>query len=109
MLGFILFKSGKKTVDQEVLDEFDDLLENIVYAKIWESISKKEKEILALVSIGKNTNQEIMKNLNIASNSLSVYKKRLELMGLIDTKERGVLKMILPRFANFIKFNIDIE
>ena len=109
LLGFILYKSGKKTVDQAVLDEFDELLENRVYAKIWESVTKKEKDILVLVSIGKNTNQEIIKNLNIASNSLSVYKKRLELMGLIDVKERGVLKMTLPRFADFVKFNIDVE
>lgn len=109
LLGYILFKQGKKHVDQNVLDEFDDLLENRVYSKIWESISNKEKDIMKLVAIGKNTNQEIIKNLSMSSNSLAVYKKKLETMGLIDNKERGILKMKLPRFSNFIKYMSDYD
>ncbi len=109
LLEYILFKNEKTEADQEILDEFDDYLENRVYAKIWESISKREKEILNLVSIGKNTNQEVIKALDITSNSLSVYKKKLELIGILDNKERGVLKIKLPRFSNFIKYTTEFD
>lgn len=109
LLGYILFKNNKTEADQSVIDEFDDLLENRVYAKIWDSLSIKEKDILELVSIGKDTNKEIMKELSMNSNSLSVYKKRLELKGILDNKDRGILKMKLPRFYEFVKFNKDVE
>ncbi|MBR6071288.1 MAG: ArsR family transcriptional regulator [Acholeplasmatales bacterium] len=109
LLGYILFKNNKKEVDQKVYDEFDELLENRVYAKIWKSITNKEKEILKLVSLNKNTNQEILSELNMSQGTLSVYKKRLEKMGIIDTKDRGIIAMKLPRFSEFIRFNIEIE
>ena len=39
--------------------------------------------------------------------SLSVYKKRLSNKGIIDISSRGVLKMKLPRFENFVLFNFE--
>ena len=59
--------------------------------------------------LNKNTNQDIIKELNMSQGSLSVYKKNLERMGIIDTQTRGIMVMRLPRFSEFIKFNIELE
>ena len=53
--------------------------------------------------------EKIFEYLNMSQGSLSVYKKNLERMGIIDTQTRGIMVMRLPRFSEFIKFNIELE
>ena len=53
--------------------------------------------------------EKIFEYLNMSQGSLSVYKKNLERMGIIDTQTRGIMVMRLPRFSDFIKFNIELE
>ena len=70
-------------------------------------ITKNYEKILEYLN--KNTNQDIIKELNMSQGALSVYKKNLERMGIIDTQTRGIMVMRLPRFSEFIKFNIELE
>lgn len=66
------------------------------------------KKIRKNVGITKNY-EKIFEYLNMSQGSLSVYKKNLERMGIIDTQTRGIIVMRLPRFSEFIKFNIELE
>lgn len=104
LLGYFLFESGKKEVDEEILHKLDVQLEEKSYAKIYSELSRKEKEILITIAEEKKNNQEIMKALNMKNNSLSTYKTSLSRKGIIDISERGTASFALPRFKEFILF-----
>ena len=105
LLGYILFEQKKKSVDKAILNEFDLALDEKSYSKIYSELSIREKEIILAVANGLKTNQEIMSNLNIKSNSLSVYKNLLTKKGIIDTSKRARFEFALPRFKEFVLFH----
>ena len=105
LLGYILYENNTTKVNDNILDQFDSYLETRVYFKIWQSLSENEKDILKLVARGKTSNTDIMSSLDMASNALAVYKKRLANKGIVDTNTRATLSFKLPRFSEFIKFN----
>lgn len=104
LLGYILFNQKKKKVDDKVLREFDLMLDEKSYSKIYSELSNKEKEIITVVADGAFTNEEVMNALGIKSNALAVYKQQLFKKGIIDKSERGNMVFSLPRFKEFILF-----
>lgn len=112
VMGFLYWKNitsknGKPDVDS-LLSEYDDLLENYVYEKIWTELSPKEKDIIAVLSKNEITKVEDIRNeLSLTSGNMSVYRDRLNKKGLIDTSRFGYLSLKLPRFGEVIGLWID--
>ena len=104
LIGYILFKDNKKKVDNDVIKQFDLLLDENSYSKIYAELSTKEKEIVLLIANDIAENQEIMKKLDIKSNYLATYKNILSKKGIIDVSDRKRISFILPRFKEFITF-----
>lgn len=103
ILGSILYRQEKKEIDDEVLIEFDRILEDINYGKLWSELSMKEKEFL----YGFNSNKEnraidIISRSSFKQNCFSKYRERLLRKGIIETKTYGYLNFTLPRFFEFI-------
>ena len=102
-LGYLLVKYRKKEIDDLILGKLDYYLEEGVYAKLWEGLSKKEKDILTLLAKNKTlTNQELLDSKILTPQTIAFYKKSLALKGIIDASTRGVIAMALPRFDAFI-------
>ena len=103
----MLFYDMKK-IDDKFLLMFDQLISQYVYDKIWDSLPCSERKIL---SIFKNktriTNKQILKETKMSINQLSVYKDRLFKRGLIDTSQRGIIKILPPRFNLYASKRID--
>lgn len=108
LLGYIMFEQQKKEIDSDVLKEFDLILDEKSYSKIWSELTQKEREIVTVIAYDKTTNQEIMDTLNIKSNSLAVYKGSLKKKGIINTQDRGVASFALPRFKEFVLFIVNL-
>lgn len=108
LLGNLLFKNNSTSINKKILNEYDVLLEDNVYGKIWSSLSEKEKDILKEM-VDKNDVKDIIKDLNITNSALQVYKKRLSKQGLIDIKTRGKITFSLPRFKEFVNFQIELD
>lgn len=104
LLGYILFESNKKKLDNQVLREFDLSLEEKSYSKIYSELSKKEKEIIHLVANDITSNQDLIKKLNIQNNYLATYKQILYKKGILDISKRGEVSFILPRFKELVLF-----
>lgn len=103
LLGNLLFKNNTTKINKKILSDYDLLLEDNVYAKIWSFLSKKEKEIcFAICKTSKVA--LIISYANITNSSLQVYKKRMEKQGIIDTSSRGSISFTLPRFKEFVEF-----
>ena len=109
VLGYLYWK---KNVDEkgsgrleDLLAEYDELLEEYVYEKIWSELSSKEKEILAQIPAdGSIRIAEIRQRLSMPSNAMSVYRERLKRKGVVDASEHGKLAFSLPRFGEIIRF-----
>lgn len=107
LLGNILFLNNKTTIDDFVIQKFDEAIQSSAYKIIYNELSQKEKEILKK-SIEDNSNEFIINNCNMSKSQLSDYKKRLFLKGIIlDNRNSIIFK--LPRFKEFIEFIKEYE
>lgn len=105
VLGYLCWNKGKHW--NEVLDEYQQKLEEYVYEKIWSELSSLDKEVLiAMIESDDNKVASIRKGVNMLPNQFSVYRDRLLKKGVIYSPEYGRLDFSLPRFERFIKFNI---
>ena len=102
-LGYIMFESGKKEVDDAVLESFDRYLRDYVYEKIYYDLPTTEKKIVnALASSKTGGIAEIMQELNIPRESMSQYRDKLLKKGIIAKAGWGVIDFALPRFREYV-------
>ncbi|MCR5179503.1 MAG: ATP-binding protein [Lachnospiraceae bacterium] len=112
VLGYLYwqeFVENKREGDpDELLPQFDDMLENFVYEKLWYELSPKEQDIIAYVA---GTDEagviDVRQALGLSSGSMSVYRDRLKRKGLIDTSRYGKVSLMLPRFGEIISAWVD--
>lgn len=98
LIGSLVFKNG---TNSNILDEYDMKLIKNSYLLTWEKLTKKEKEFLTIMCETKSQ-KEIAQKLNMSNGNLQTYKTRLIEKGLIESKERGKVDFVLPRFKNFV-------
>ena len=104
VLGFLRAKYGEKRTLEEILPEFDQYLEEYVYEKIWSELSPKDRCVMtALAQTGKARVKDIRERIQMSSNEMSTYRKRLSQKGLIDISQYGMMEIILPRLAEIIR------
>lgn len=104
VLGNILYENKKTKIDTNVIDQFDEILFQRAYNIIYSELSEKEKIIINSSLCG-NTNENIISKANITKSQLSAYKNRLVLKGILK-KNREKIEFQLPRFKDFLRFNL---
>lgn len=104
VLGYLYWENREtKTID-DILPEYDQYLEEYVYAKIWSELSELDKKILTELSKNEAGRvKDLREGLKMKSELFSVYRDRLKRKGVIDTREYGKVTFTLPRFAEFVK------
>ena len=81
-----------------VLEEYDELLDDFVYKKIWSSLTQKEREIIKTVSEDEVKTGDICKRASINNSTLSRYRETLIRRGIIVAEKYGYISLALPRF-----------
>ena len=107
-LGYLCYKTSSDW--KEVIPEFDIMLEDYSYEKIWSELSANDRKIMGVISnmsIGKV--EEIRNVLSMSSNEFTVYRKRLIKKGILKSDGYGKLEIQLPRFAEFVNRNYDVS
>jgi len=108
LLGYLCFRNGKSY--KEILSEYDSLLSEYVYDKIWSELSEKDRMVISGIAKAKTSkNKDIREQIGMDSNTFTVYRERLAKKGLIDTKEYGNIKLTLPRFKEFSRRKMLVE
>lgn len=104
VLGYLLKKKGKSDLDPEIIDEMDYYLEEGVYSKIAEELTKKEKDIIVYFN-GKDaiSNRELIQSGIITKDMISNYKRSLARKGIISISEKGILRLALPRLDVYLQ------
>lgn len=104
ILGSILYENEKKDIDNHILDQFDILLAEINYDKLWEDLSATEKKFLfGLYQQKENKASIVIKNSGIDQTYYSIYRKRLVRRGVLTSSTYGYLSFALPRLYLYIK------
>ena len=112
VLGYLYWQNisekGKKMDVDDLLDEYDNILEDYVYEKVWSELSDKEKDIIGCVA-RKDPSKvaDIRDALSISSGNMSVYRDRLAKKGIIDVSKYGYISLSLPRFGEIISVWLD--
>lgn len=107
LLGNLLYLENKKDLDEQIIQKFDELIQERAYRIIYNELSKKEQEILQ-ASIVDNSNNNIIEKCNISKSQLSSYKNKLVLKGILE-EDRNSIVFKLPRFKEFISFTTEYE
>lgn len=102
-LGMLYFEYGDTLTDGEILSKMEDMLDDFVYAKIWSTLSGREKEIMKVMTDEQIKVKTICDKLGITSSSFSQYRERLIKKGLLVPSGHGFLELTLPRFAEVIQ------
>ncbi len=102
VLGYIMW--DKDCSLEEAIPAFDERMAGYCYEKVWEDLSEKEKEIITLLSLkGEMKAKDIISQTGSNSKVYSVQRDRLIKKGIADGHEFGTLKLLLPRFEEFVK------
>ena len=101
VLGYLRYKRNKPIT--MLIPEFDEIMEEYSYEKIWSELSKRDKDVVKLLAKnGKMKVQGIIKELGMTSGSFSTYRRRLGKGGIISVEEYGYCELCLPRFGDIV-------
>jgi len=102
--GKYMWETGEKTITKTVFALVDEALEVKVYDKIWSELREKEKWYLTfIVKRDVMTATELLEETKTSHSEWSEPRKRLIEKGIIDGSERGIIKLRLPRFKEFVE------
>lgn len=92
--------------EQKRLQLIQQYLDEYAYEKIWSELSHKDKEVLHAIVCSKSGRvKDIRNQLNLESNELSPYRRRLIRKGIISGEEYGYMHLLLPYFDQYILAN----
>lgn len=102
-LGYVYWQKGQPDSIEDVLVDYEALLADASYSKIWSECSPKDQEILLAVAKTESKEvSEIRKQCNVSINYFGVYRSRLMKRGILVSPARGQIQFALPRFKEFI-------
>lgn len=104
-LGYLIHQSEEKKLTDSILLEFDRVMYDYVYDKIFSELTQIEKNIvLSMKSNDPIPVSTICQNTELSINKFSVYRDRLIKKGVLFTPSYGYLEFALPRFNEFLMF-----
>ena len=103
VLGYLTFRSETQNY-KDVLSEYRQYLDDFVYEKLWSELSDMDKKVArGIAESGSGNSADVREALDINSNTLSQYRRRLIKKGLVSGEERGKFQFTLPLFEEFVK------
>ena len=100
VLGYLTFENGGNY--KEILDKYEQYLEEFVYDKIWSELSNKDRIVTKGIAKSKDgKTKNIRQILDMSQNEFNPYRKRLLKKGIIMADTRGSVKFTLPLFDKY--------
>lgn len=86
-----------------MLEDFKRNLYEMVYVKIWEEMSDKDRALAYAIATSKDgTAKDVRNKLGWKTNEISPYKDRLAKKGIIINREFGHFEFALPYFKGYV-------
>lgn len=100
----MLYFEYRETLDMDsILSKLDDMLDDFVYKKIWDSMSEQDRNVVRCISYDSKKVKDICEALSMSSSTFSKYRDRLLKRGILCSPQHGIVTLALPRFANVIE------
>ena len=110
VLGYILYESNKKMLDEITIKEFDRYLREYVYEKIYFDLPTVERKIInSLAKSEDGTIAGVMVDLDLNKENISQYRDKLLKKGLLVKNGWGKLAFSLPRFKEYVLLQLEFE
>ena len=101
LLGYLAWNNGGNYPG--VLDEYKQYLYEYVYNKLWSELSPKDRRVLrGIVEAEDYSIHAIKEKLQMSDNEWNPYRQRLIRKGIVDGSQRGILRLTLPLFDQFV-------
>ena len=105
-LGSIYWENKDAPDEKEICAEYDSLLEEFVYRKIWDGLSDNDRKIVLAINDSETKVGNVCEACGITNEVFSKYRERLIIKQIIEAPKHGYVKLKLPRFniicKNFI-------
>ena len=102
-LGYVMVENNKTKIDDSVIKDYDGILREYVYEKVYSDLPIVEKKIVnSLASQEEGKISEVMIELNMNKENISQYRDRLLKKGILVSNGWGLLDFALPRFKEFV-------
>lgn len=98
-LGMLYFEYADSLSLGDILSKMDDMLDDFVYRKIWESLSGQERAIVLCLTEEEIKVTKICQKLEMTSATFSRYRDRLIKKGILTAVRHGYVALTLPRFS----------
>jgi hypothetical protein len=103
ILGYLKWDNKEKEIE-DILPQFDYMLKEYSYDKIWSEMSDNDRVVVREIAKQQRTTvKELRDRLDMPSNKFSVYRDRLIKKGIVDVPKYGEISLILPRFKEYIE------
>ena len=110
VLGYLRWDNPEQSEDN-LIAMYDQYLSEYVYDKIWSELSDKDKTIIDKISQSNDyvKTQQIREELEMSSSLFSVYRDKLIRKGLLDISKYGYLRLVLPRFSEYVSYRKEFD
>lgn len=98
-LGMLYFEYADTLTMDEIISKLDDMLDDFVYKKIWESLSGQERAVILAMPETDIKVGTLCSALGMSSATFSRYRDRLIKKGIIRSSGHGYVELVLPRFS----------
>lgn len=107
VLGYLLYESNEKDINEDLLLKYDQYLKEYSYDKIFSELSPTEQQIIKLFNTNESVKISEIKNKlgDVTDQYFNVYRDKLIKKGVLISPAYGYLKFTLPRFNEFLLFN----
>lgn len=104
VLGKYMWEEPSKEITEDVLTNLDEALALKVYSKIWSELTTNDRMFMKYIAQKDEMSaSELLEMVGKKHNEWSEPRRRLKEKGIIDVSTRGLIKMKLPRFKEFIE------
>ena len=102
VLGSLYFEKKQQDPFESIIPAFDRILFGDSYDLIWKSLTKAEQELVIRIALSDSGKVAEIKSQMSHPQGFDSLRQRIKNKHLINTEERGYLKIDLPRFKNYI-------
>ena len=103
VLGSLYFDSNKKESWNEIVSKFDRIVFGDSYELIWKSLTEAEQEFIRCVINSDSGKAADIKSRMSHPKGYDSLRQRIRNKHLIDTDDRGYIRINLPRFKEYVK------
>ena len=108
-LGTVYWDNRDRLKMDEILLKLDEMLDDFVYRKIWESLSSRERDIIAAMEEDDTKVKDVCDKAKMTSGSFSKYREKLIDKGLLLAPKYGYVSLVLPRLSVIAKSYLEMK